>query len=171
MNALTRFRNQKDDFFGSSPDSPVDDRSGFKGLDYYGEEPSLALELEIEPGDGSEVRVQTSDGQKRIYTRDAKVSFDMQGEDVSLTLYGTGHGHGYFLPFRDATSGKETYGAGRYLDVQPAKRGKVKIDFNLAYNPFCAYNDAYSCPLPPGENWLQVAIRAGEKDYKKAISH
>ncbi len=167
MSTLTRSRKQKDDFFGSSPDSPVDDRSGFKGLDYYDEEPSLALELEIEPGDGSEVRVQTSDGQERIYTRDATVSFDMQGEEVSLTLYGTGHAHGYFLPFRDATSGKETYGAGRYLDVEPAKQGKVKIDFNLAYNPFCAYNDAYSCPLPPGENWLQVPIRAGEKDYRK----
>jgi hypothetical protein len=167
MSAITQLRRQKDDFFGSSPDSPVNDRSAFTGLDYYDEEPSLALELEIEPGDGSEVRVQTSDGQERTYTRDATVSFDMQGEEVSLTLYGTGHSHGYFLSFRDATSGKETYGAGRYLDVQPAKRGKVKIDFNLAYNPFCAYNDAYSCPLPPGENWLQVAIRAGEKDYKK----
>ena len=170
MSALTQLRKQKDDFFGSSPDSPVDDRSGFTGLDYYDEEPSLSLELEIEPADGSEVRVQTSDGQHRVYTREAVVSFEVDGGEVSLTLYGTVHGHGYFLPFRDSTSGKETYGAGRYLDVEPATRGKVKIDFNLAYNPFCAYNDAYSCPLPPGENWLQVPIRAGEKDYKKTIS-
>ena len=106
MSAITQLRRQKDDFFGSSPDSPVNDRSAFTGLDYYDEEPSLALELEIEPGDASEVRVQTSDGQERTYTRDATVSFDMQGEEVSLTLYGTGHSHGYFLPFRDATSGK-----------------------------------------------------------------
>ncbi len=167
MSTLTRFRKQKDDFFRSSPDSPIGDRSGFEKLDYYDEDRSLALELDVEPGDGSKVRVQTSDGQERVYTRDAKVLFDVEGEGVSLTLYGTGHGHGYFLPFRDTTSGKETYGAGRYLDVHPAKDGKVEINFNLAYNPFCAYNDAYSCPLPPGENWLQVPIRAGEKSYSK----
>ena len=167
MSSITRFRKDKDEFFKLSPDSPISDRGGFTGLDYYDEAAALSLELEVQPGDGSEVRVQTSDGQERIYTRDAVVSFEVDGGEVSLTLYGTGHGHGYFLPFRDATSGKETYGAGRYLDVQPAKRGKVKIDFNLAYNPFCAYNDAYSCPLPPGENWLQVPIRAGERDYRK----
>ena len=164
MSALTRFRKQKDDFFRSSPESPIGDQAGFEELAYYEENRSLAFELNIQPGDGSEVRVQTSDGQERVYTREALVSFDVDGENVSLTLYGTGHGDGYFLPFRDATSGKDTYGAGRYLDIEPAERGLVKIDFNLAYKPYCAYNDAYSCPLPPGENWLQVPIRAGEKD-------
>ncbi len=167
MSALTRFRQQKDDFFRSSPDSPIADAVGFEKLDYYDEDRSLALELEIQPGDGSEVRIQTSDGQERVYTREALVSFEVDGKDTSLTLYGTDHGDGYFLPFRDATSGKETYGAGRYLDIHPQSGGYVTIDFNLAYNPYCAYNDAYSCPLPPGENWLQVPIRAGEKDYRK----
>ena len=168
MSNITRTRNDKDEFFKSSPDSPISDRDGFEGLDYYDEATALSFELEVEPGDGSEVRVQTSDGRERIYTRDAVVSFEVDNEEVSLTLYGTDHSHGYFLPFRDATSGKETYGAGRYLDIEPANRGKVKIDFNLAYNPFCVYNDGYSCPLPPGENWLQVSIRAGEKDYKRS---
>ena len=167
MSTLTRFRKQKDDFFRSSPDSPIGEGAGFEKIDYYDEDPSLVLDLEAKPGDGSEVRVQTSDGQERVYTREALVSFEVDGGDVTLTLYGAGHSDGYFLPFRDTTSGKETYGAGRYLDIRPAKNGRVKIDFNLAYNPFCAYNDAYSCPLPPGENWLQVPIKAGEKDYRR----
>ena len=73
-------------------------------------------------------------------------------------------GHGYFLPFRDATSGKETYGAGRYLDVPRGENGQVVVDFNYAYSPYCAYGDAYSCALPPRENWLTVPIEAGEMD-------
>lgn len=167
MDALAQFRQQKDEYFASAPDSPIEDRADFSGLDYFDEAPDLTLELDVRKGDGSEVRVQTSDGQERVYTRDGIVSFEVEGQPVALTLYGTGHNHGFFLPFRDATSGHETYGAGRYLDVQPSKNGKVTIDFNLAYNPFCAYNEAYSCPLPPGENWLAVAIRAGEKTYPK----
>lgn len=83
-----------------------------------------------------------------------------------LTLYSTGHS-GYFVPFRDKTSGRETYGAGRYLDIETSQNGAVTIDFNQAYNPYCAYNDAYSCPLPPVENWLSVPIEAGELDYQR----
>lgn len=163
MSRLTRFRKQKDSFFGSSPDSPISNRRTFSGLRYYDEDPALVFEVEVQPADGSEVLVQTSDGQERVYTRDGRVTLDFDGEEVALTLYGTGHGHGYFLPFRDATSGSETYGAGRYLDIDRSPR--VTIDFNLAYNPFCAYNDAYSCPLPPVENWIGVAVRAGEQAY------
>ncbi len=165
MSALKEFREQKDLYLGSAPDSPIGDTTGFEGLDYYEEDPSLNLDLEMTPGDGSDVRVQTSDGQERVYTREALVSFEIEGGEVTLTLYGTNHNDGYFLPFRDSTSGKETYGAGRFIDVEPATGGRVKIDFNLAYNPYCAYNDGYSCPLPPAENWMSVPIRAGEKTY------
>ncbi len=70
-----------------------------------------------------------------------------------------------FLPLRDATSGEETYGAGRYLEPQPAAEGWVLMDFNCLYSPYCAYNEAWSCPLPPRENWLSVPIRAGEKTF------
>jgi uncharacterized protein (DUF1684 family) len=79
-------------------------------------------------------------------------------------LYESDAGHDLFLPFRDATSGKESYGAGRYLDLH-AHRDEVEIDFNYAYNPYCAYNPEWNCPLPPAENWLQVPIRAGEKAF------
>ncbi len=169
MDSLSKFRVQKDEYLRSAPDSPIPvaDRTLFQGLDYYDEQDSLSFELEIEPADHAEILVRTSDGQERVYTRDAIVSFTVEGENVSVALYGTDHSHGYFLPFRDSTSGNETYGAGRYLDVAPPERGKVKIDFNLAYNPYCAYNDAYSCPLPPTENWLQVPIRAGERSYQE----
>ncbi|HIE21441.1 MAG TPA: DUF1684 domain-containing protein, partial [Acidimicrobiia bacterium] len=118
----------------------------------------------VEPADDSEVRVQTSDGQERIYRRTGRVTVEIAGQTVTLTLYSTDQ-PGYFLPFRDATSGKTTYGAGRYLDIDPNGDGTVTIDFNRAYNPFCAYNEAYSCPLPPIENWLEVSVEAGEKDF------
>jgi hypothetical protein len=72
-------------------------------------------------------------------------------------------GGGYFLPFMDATSGDETYGAGRYLEIEPLPGGKLLVDFNMAYNPYCAYNEYWSCPIPPKENRLSVPIEAGEK--------
>ena len=72
-----------------------------------------------------------------------------------------------FLAFADETSANETYGAGRYLDLKKVPAAtSIELDFNLAYNPYCAYNDSYSCPFPPAENILRIAIRAGEKKYK-----
>ncbi len=142
-----------------------DMRHRFQGLEYYEPDPALVFDLEVEPGHGDEVRVQTSDGQERVYHRAGTARFSVNGVEVASTLYDTGHS-GYFIPFRDATSGKTTYGAGRYLDIEPNDDGTVTIDFNLAYNPYCAYNEAYSCPLPPVENWLSVPIAAGEKDFR-----
>ena len=144
---------------------PHDERQAFDGLRYYEPNDALSLQLEIEPAEGNKIRVQTSDGQVREYIRAATVSFDVEGAPTTLTLLSQPGRPGYFLPFRDSTSGKVTYGAGRYLDLEEARDGMVSIDFNLAYNPYCAYNEAYSCPLPPHENWLQVPIAAGEKDY------
>lgn len=162
--ALLRHRRQKDEFFRHSPQSPLphDARHDFGGLAYFEPEPALSYTLPVEPADGSEVVIQATDGSQRTYVRAGKVRFPVEGAEVELTLYSTGH-PGYFVPFRDATSGKETYGAGRYLDVEPNDGGTVTLDFNYAYSPFCAYDEAYSCPLPPGENWLRVPIRAGEK--------
>ena len=89
--------------------------------------------------------------------------FDVAGERVALIAYE--QGDELFIPFRDATSGKETYGAGRYVEAEPLGGGRFTLDFNRAYNPYCAYNDAWRCPLPPSENWLAVAIRAGELSF------
>ena len=166
--ALQEFRDAKDEFFAHSSDSPLDHqrRHEFDGLEYFPPNPSLVFDLPVEPGDGSEVTVATSDGAERVYRRIGRVTFDVNGEPARLTLYSTGHS-GYFLPFRDSTSGSESYGAGRYLDIEPNDDGTVTVDFNYAYNPTCAYDEAYSCPLPPAENWLRVPIEAGERDFRK----
>lgn len=159
-------RSHKDEFFKQSHQSPLshDAQHRFEGLDYFEPDDALVFVVTPQPGSGEELTIDTSDGQQRIHKHAAVVSLDIGGTEVQLALYDSGH-PGYFVPFRDKTSGKGTYGAGRYLDVEPNDDGTVTIDFNLAYNPFCAYNDAYSCPLPPVENWLQVPIEAGEKDF------
>ncbi len=169
--ALLDHRHQKDEAFAHSPQSPIppEDRPGFAGLDYFDPNPDLAFTLDVTPGDGAELTIATTDGRERTYRRAGAVRFAVDGQEAELTLYATGH-PGYFVPFRDATSGKESYGAGRYLDLEPNADGTVTLDFNYAYNPFCAYDEAYSCPLPPGENWLRVPIRAGERTYPGSSS-
>jgi uncharacterized protein (DUF1684 family) len=165
---LEEFRAAKDDYFLNGHDSPLthEDRHSFEGLAYYPPKADLIFDLAIEPGDGSEVRFPTSDDRIKVYKKAGYVSFEVGGERARLTLYSTGH-PGYFVPFRDKTSGDTTYGAGRYLDVESNEDGSVTIDFNYAYNPSCVYSDGYSCPIPPMENWLQVPIEAGEKMYGK----
>jgi hypothetical protein len=88
---------------------------------------------------------------------------------ATLQVYQDPEGGDFFLPFVDATAPEETYGAGRYLDVEAPRDGKFLIDFNYAYNPYCAYNDKWSCPIPPKENRLKVQIEAGEKNFKMII--
>ncbi len=108
--------------------------------------------------------MQTTKGEEQVYRRFGMVRFRVDAQPTQVTLFASDGSHELFLPFRDATSGKETYGAGRYLDLQ-ARDDEVVIDFNYAYNPYCAYNPDWNCPLPPAENWLKVPIRAGEKAF------
>ena len=167
--SLRVHRRDKDEIFRGHH-SPLRSgaRSAFEGLVYYDPDPGFVYRLEIEQATSEAITVETSDGDERIHKRVGTVTFDVGSVAASLTLYDTGH-PGLFLPFRDATSGNETYGAGRYLDLELELElnddGTVTIDFNLAYNPLCAYNKAYSCPLAPVENWLSVPIRAGERAY------
>lgn len=164
MSELNNFRSSKDDFFAKDHHSPLthEQKHGFDGLVYYPENPKLRLELDVEEFPTKEViEMQTSTGEVQKHTRYGKIHFEVAGEEAELTLYKDPHG--YFLPFTDSLSGKETYGAGRYLEPQGLMGGKVLVDFNYAYNPYCAYNDNYSCPLTPWENRLKVSINAGEK--------
>ncbi len=110
--------------------------------------------------------MQTSTGSVQEYMRWGKISFPVDGQAAELTVFKDPEHGDYFLPFADATSGKETYGAGRYLEVHTQDDGRVLVDFNYAYNPYCAYNERWSCPLTPFENRLTVPIRAGEKNFK-----
>ena len=162
---LSRHRAAKDEFFKRDHRSPILDQASFKGLRYFDPDPAFRFTVAPAAADGETIEVQTSDGRRRSYRRAATVSLDTPGGQADLTLYTTEGSDAFFVPFRDATSGSETYGAGRYLDIEPNDDGTVTIDFNMAYNPFCAYSEAYSCPLPPPENRLDVPITAGEKDF------
>jgi uncharacterized protein (DUF1684 family) len=107
----------------------------------------------------------TSTGSAREYLKYGQFTFDVNGEAATLQVYQDADDGYFFLPFVDATAPEETYGAGRYLDIEPTAGGQFTIDFNYAYNPYCAYSDRWSCPIPPKENRLTVRIEAGEKNY------
>jgi uncharacterized protein len=164
MNDLQTFRTEKDDFFAHHPDSPLtkEQKRLFHGLNYFPENPSLRLEVEVEQiPDQVEIEIQTSTGDVQVYQRFGRVRFSVDGQEAALTIFT--NPNGYFLPFVDALAGKETYPAGRYIEPDDLGSGNFLIDFNLAYNPYCAYNEYWSCPLTPFENRLKVAIAAGEK--------
>lgn len=170
---LKHFRAEKDRVFARDPHSPLtpDQRRSFHGLAYFEENPKLVisatLDRNVEPGD---VTMATTADEEQVYRRYGAVHFDVDGQPAQLVLYASDDSDELFLPFRDATSGHETYGAGRYLELH-AHGDHVTVDFNYAYNPNCAYDPAWSCPLPPAENWLKVPIRAGEKIFPGAAEH
>ena len=166
MTELDDFRSEKDRFMATDPQSPlqVEQKRTFKGLQYYPENPGLRLEVTIEPlPEQNIVEMQTSTGDIQEYIRYGKFKFMVDGQEAELTIYADSNG--YFLPFVDAQAGKETYPAGRYLEPIDLGKRKFLIDFNYAYNPYCAYNDYWSCPLTPFENRLKAPIRAGEKIF------
>jgi uncharacterized protein (DUF1684 family) len=164
MNSLLEFRKLKDDFFTHEEESPLTpgQKKGFKGLIYFAPNPDLILEVLVhEFPEKQQVEMQTTTGDIQVYQRYGKFSFTVDGQPAELTIYQSESG--WFLPFVDSLSGKETYPAGRYLEPEPLGDDHFMVDFNLAYNPYCAYNDTWSCPLTPFENRLKVPIRAGEK--------
>jgi uncharacterized protein (DUF1684 family) len=166
MTELEKFRAEKDDFFAHHPQSPLtaDQKRTFSGLRYFDEDPALRLEVTVESfPERQQIEVQTSTGDVRVYTRYGRFKFAVDGQEAQLTLYETEHG--FFLPFVDLLAGTETYPAGRYLEPEPLQGDYFLVDFNVAYNPYCAYNDVWSCPLTPFENRLKVPIRAGEKMF------
>jgi hypothetical protein len=168
VNDLQSFRAQKDDFFAQNPHSPLthQQRADFRGLDYFPENPALCLEVDVERfAEKQEVQIQSTTGDVLSYTRLGRFTFTVEGQAAELTIYDSGEG--YFLPFVDSLSGVETYPAGRYLEPEELAGGRFLVDFNLAYNPYCAYNDLWSCPITPPENRLKVPIRAGEKIFQK----
>jgi uncharacterized protein (DUF1684 family) len=105
--------------------------------------------------------MQTSTGDVQHYEKFGKFHFVVDGIEAELTIYQSPNG--FFLPFIDSLAGRETYPAGRYLEPEPLPGGRFIVDFNIAYNPYCAYNEMWSCPITPAENRLKVAVRAGEK--------
>ena len=167
-----RWRASRDGLFATHTQSPLpaDTRRTFTGLRYFGYDPALRVLADVEavPADG--IDLPGSAGESFAATRVGVARFRLDGRDVSLSLYWLeGYAGGLFLSFRDETSGAETYGAGRYLldtvkgaDLGP-EDGRIVLDFNYAYNPSCAYDPEWACPLAPPDNTLSVAIRAGER--------
>jgi len=163
MSELTAFRAEKDEFFGHHPQSPLtpEQKRGFTGLQYFPENDALRLEVIVEPlKDQQPMQMQTTTGGVQTYVRYGRFNFQANEQPAELTIYQSENG--YFLPFVDSLAGKETYPAGRYLEPDPLPGNRFLVDFNLAYNPYCAYNEMWSCPITPAENRLKVPIRAGE---------
>jgi uncharacterized protein (DUF1684 family) len=151
----------------------------FNGLRYFDHDPTYRIRLRVEPADAGDPLEIDTGGEDGVitYRRAGRLRFRLGGEDCQLTVFSlVGYGGGLFLPFRDATSGHETYGGGRYLfDTVKNTDGlaleltagspDITIDFNFAYNPSCVYDARWACPLAPRENWLTVPVGAGEKLY------
>jgi uncharacterized protein (DUF1684 family) len=164
MTSLNEFRKMKDDFFAQDGQSPLTpgQKKVFRGLKYFPPNPDLNLEVTVEEfPEKQQIEMQTSTGDVQVYERYGKFRFEVEGVPVELTIYY--NENGYFLPFVDSLASKETYPAGRYLEPESLGKNRFRVDFNLAYNPYCAYNDYWSCPLTPFENRLKIPIRAGEK--------
>ncbi len=176
MSELSKFREGKDRYFGQDPDAPLtpEQQGRFAGLAYYPENTALQFALAVDelPDQEKEIiEMATSAGDSQPYVRWGTISFPVGGETVTLTVYRDEDGEEFFLPFADLTSGQSSYGEGRYVDLEPLHHGRVRLDFNYAYNPYCAYNPEWSCPVPPVENRLNVAIDAGEKSFPDAEGH
>lgn len=181
--ALENWRRGRDLLFATHSQSPIapEERSTFNGLHYFEADPRFRINCQLGPArpgpDWVDIDTGGEDGVIN-YRRSGTLHFTVDGQACELTVYKmAGYGGGLFLPFKDTTSGHETYGGGRYLfdtvkntdglslEITPGSTDIV-IDFNYAYNPSCAYDDQWACPLAPYENWLTVPIRAGEKAYR-----
>ena len=168
------FRSAKDRLLGGHPSSPVpeDQRRDFHGLAYFRHDPVLAVRARLEPDPEAQPLdvPRSGEGPQMPFERIGWVRFTIDGSPCRLSVFWLNeYAGGIFIPFRDTTSGKETYGGGRYLwdSAKGADLGtdgdEVILDFNYAYHPSCVYDPAWSCPLAPQENWLPIPILAGER--------
>lgn len=168
-------RGEKDHWFRTDPQAPLPARlrPSFQGLDYFPPDATYRFRVRLARYPAADpIVLATSTGVPRRMIKYGYFEFEVDGVPQRLDAYkaapAPGHHHedrSLFVPYRDATSGKESYGAARYLDIQEEPSGEHVLDFNLAYNPYCAYSEDYVCPFPPRENWLTVPIRAGEKNF------
>jgi uncharacterized protein len=176
--SLEAWRAARDRLFREHPQSPVpaEERAAFPGLRWFAPDPAYRLTAVLTPGDGAGLDIDTG-GEDGVvhYRRIGSLGFRLHDQECSLTVLAlVGYGSGLFVPFRDGTSGAESYGGGRYLvDTVKGTDGgclevttgstEVTIDFNYAYHPSCVYSPRWACPLAPPENRLPVPVRAGER--------
>ena len=135
-----------------------------QGMNYFPENPDLNLVVQVERfEEPQEVQIETTTGITQTFNRFGRFKFAVDGQEAELTIYSGGKG--YFLPFKDFLAGEETYKIGRYVEIKALGEDRFEVDFNMAYNPFCAYADGFSCLITPDENHIDVPIRAGEKVF------
>jgi uncharacterized protein (DUF1684 family) len=169
VDRLAAERAVKDEAFREAPDSPIPaaKKDALLPLAYYPIDPNYAVPAVLRLAEDRPVfDMLTSSGEQRRMQLVGVLEFSLQGETRSLGAFvpdGTEQITRLFVPFADQTTGKETYAAGRYLDIDPTATGYYTIDFNRAYNPYCAYNASFECPFPPSSNRLAAPVRAGEK--------
>lgn len=170
---LGRARETKDAFFAQHWQSPIppQDSLRFRGLEYYPPDASYRFELELHEHPAKEVvRMANAKGNEQDFVRWGEFRFKIAGKEQSVQAYKSSHEEEMFLvPFKDAMSGKETYGSAPYLDLELGRdrtpEGRWNLDFNQAYNPWCAYSEAYTYPFVSVQNWHEVSIYTGGKDY------
>ena len=169
---VAAFRAGRDALFREHPQSPLPpgERRGYQGVPWFAHDPAARVTAAVEPAAPARFELDASVGEPMAFTRFGVARFALGDAEHALELYWLdAYGGGLFVPFADATSGSDTYGAGRYLldTVKGAdlgmEDGALVLDFNLAYNPSCAYDPRWACPLAPPANRLAVAIRAGER--------
>ena len=172
---IQHFRDSLNTHFKTDAHSPLDstDKSGFVALTYYGIDSNYRVPFRFERKKrGKRFLMKTTTDRLPEYKVYGTLHFEIQGQLLHLTVYQNialsktkAYKDYLFCPFKDLTNGNETYGGGRYLDFRIGDLQKGMIDFNLCYNPYCAYNHRYSCPIPPEENHLKIPINAGVRDW------
>lgn len=170
---VKKFRETREKSFRNAGETPLrqEDFLKFKGLEYFETSEKFAVKAKLTKTTDEQIfMMPTSSGTTRKYFKYGVLTFEIDGKSFSLTAFrsetSVKNNGSLFVPFRDATNGKETYGAGRYLDIKAPVGDETALDFNFAYNPACAYGrDDFSCAIPPKENFLQVEIKAGEKAF------
>jgi uncharacterized protein (DUF1684 family) len=172
---ITEYRQRRDRFFKDHPRSPLDNsqRRNFKGLTYYPIDLKYRFQGKIERykyhimNPKYYANFLTNKGVKKRYIQYGRFRFQLNGKEYIIQLYKSPGSDHLFIPFRDKTNGDRTYEGGRYLDTEIIMPGyRTIIDFNMAYNPSCVYNEKYICIIPPDENNFDVEIKAGEKMFK-----
>lgn len=155
------------------PESPLEDRdrAAFQGLAHWPPDLDWRFRIRLERfADPDSIVLLDTKGQERVYERTGRLNFTVGGAPQSLTLFRQTYHDYWFLPFRDATTGRESYGMGRYVEPVDLGGDLIEVDFNQAYNPYCAYSPRWACPIPPEENTLALPVTAGEKMYPGPVT-
>lgn len=173
----TEFQIKMNADFKDATKSPLKDkdRKEFKGLDFFNFDSTYVVTATLKrTPDEKPFQMKTTTDRLPVYVKYGVVSFELKGKTYELNIYQNldlmnevGYEDYLFLPFLDLTNGESTYGGGRYVECRIPSDNEVVIDFNTAYNPYCAYNEKYSCPIVPRENYLETKVEAGVKAFTK----